>query len=138
MVSWNRRGYPWRRGPGLGPIAGRKNIIILTETHKHDGCKVPEFEGYKKISVWNKGTGASKGNGGITVLINEKWGGMVKVEKEDPNKQYIWLQIKEKEVTFRLAACYFSPKNSKIYKRGNLDSEDPYASLKRDMSLFIS
>ena len=56
--------------------------------------------------------------------------------KEDPRKQYIWLQIIEKEVTFRLAACYFSPKYSKIYKRSNLDNEDLYASLKRDISLF--
>ena len=72
-----------------------------------------------------------KGHGGVTVLINEKWGGIVKVEKEDPNKQYIWLQINEKEVTFRLVACYFSPKNSKTYKRSNLDSEYLYASLKR-------
>jgi len=72
------------------------------------------------------------------VLINEEWGGIAKVEKEDPNKQYIWLQINEKETTFRLDACYFAPKNSKIYKRGNLDSEDPYASLKRDISLFSS
>jgi hypothetical protein len=70
------------------------------------------------------------------VLINEKWCGVVKVVKEDPRKQYIWLQITEKEVTFRVAACYFSPKYSKIYKRSNLDNEDPYASLKRDISLF--
>jgi len=28
------------------------------------------------------------------------------------------------------------PKNSKIYKRKNLNNEDPYASLKRDTSLF--
>ena len=72
------------------------------------------------------------------MLINEKWGGIVKLEKEDPNKQYIWLQINEKEVTFRLVACYFAPQNSKIYKRGNIDSEDPYASLKRYISLFSS
>jgi exonuclease III len=120
----------------LGPIAEGKYIIILVETHEHDGCKVPDFEGYKKTSVWNKGNETGKGHGGVTVLINEKWGGVVKVVKEDPNKQYIWLQITEKEVTFRLVACYFSPKNSKIYKRSNLDNEDPYASLKRDISLF--
>jgi hypothetical protein len=53
-----------------------------------------------------------------------------------PNKQYIWLQITKKEVTFGLVACYFAPKNSKIYKRSNLDNEDSYASLKRDISLF--
>ena len=34
-----------------------------------------------------------------------------------------------------MVACYFSPKYSKIYKRSNLDNEDPYASLKRDISL---
>ena len=91
----------------MGPIAGRKDITILTESHEHNGCKVPEFEGYKKISVWNKGMGVGKGHGGVTVLINEKWGGMVKVEKEDPNKQYIWLQIKEKEVGFQVGCLLF-------------------------------
>ena len=119
----------------MGHIVGRKDIIILTETHEHNGRKVPDFEGYKKISVWNNRIGTGKGHGGVTVLITEKWGGIVKVEKEDPNKQYIWLQINEKEVTFRLVVCYFAPQNSKIYKRGSLDSENPYASLKRDNSL---
>jgi hypothetical protein len=104
-------GYPWRRGLGLGPIAEGKDIIILVEMHEHDGCKVPDFEGYKKTSVWNKGNETGKGHGGVTVLINEKWGDVVKVVKEDLNKQYIWLQITKKDVTFRLAACYFAPKN---------------------------
>jgi hypothetical protein len=114
----------------LGSIAEGKDIIILVETHEHDGCKVPYFKGYDKTSVWNKGNEAGKGHGGVIVLINEKWSGVVKVVKEDPNKQYIWLQIIEEEVTFRLGACYFAPKNSKIYKRSNLDNEDMYASLK--------
>ena len=122
---------------GLGLIAKGKDIIILVETHEHDGCKVIDFEGYKKISVWNKGNEANKGHGGVTVLIKEKWRGTIKVEKEDPNKQYIWLQITE-EATFRLVACFFAQKNSKIYRRSNLDSEDPYASLEWDISLFNS
>jgi hypothetical protein len=71
------------------------------------------------------------------VLINEKLGGVLKVVKEYPNKQYLWLQITGKEVTFRLVACYFFPKNSNIYKRSNLEKEDMHASLKRDISLFI-
>ena len=37
IFSWNYRGYPWRRGPGLGPIAKKNDIIMLTETHEHDG-----------------------------------------------------------------------------------------------------
>ena len=75
---------------------------------------------------------------GVMVIINEKWCGIVKVEKEDPNKQYIWMQIIEKEVTFRLYGCYFSQKNSNIYKRSNLDNKYMYTSLKRDISLFSS
>jgi hypothetical protein len=112
VISWNCRGYPWRRGPGLGSTTEGKYIIILVETHEYDGCKVPDFEGYKKTSVWNKGNETSKGHKGVTVLINEKWCGVVKVVKENPNKQYIWLQITEKEVTFRLVACYFSPQKT--------------------------
>jgi hypothetical protein len=56
--------------------------------------------------------------------------------KRGPKQTIHLVQITEKEVTFRLVACYFSPKNSKIYKRSNLDNEDPHASLKRDISLF--
>lgn len=37
---------------------------------------------------------------------------------------------------FRLATCYFAPKKSKFYKRENLNNEDPYRSLKKDISLF--
>ncbi|KAH9307610.1 hypothetical protein KI387_035521, partial [Taxus chinensis] len=136
IVSWNCRGYPWRRGPGLGPIVEGKDIIILMETHEHEGCKVPKFEGYKKISVWNEGNETGKGHGGITVLIKEIWLETVKVEKEDPNKQYIWLKITYGKTTIRVAACYFTPKGSKTYKRRKLDSEDPYASIKKDIYVF--
>jgi hypothetical protein len=65
----------------LGPVVEGKYIIILLETHEHDGCKVPNFEGYKKTSVWNKGNETCKGHGGVTMLINEKWGGVVNVVK---------------------------------------------------------
>lgn len=95
MVSWNCRGYPWRRGPGLGPIAGDKDIILFTKTHEHDGCKVPEFEGYRKISVWNERTESGKGHGGITILIKETCGRFINTEKEDANNQYIWIKITE-------------------------------------------
>jgi hypothetical protein len=67
----------------VGPIAEERDIIILVETHEHEGCKVPSFEGYKKISVWNKGNDTGKGHGGITVLIRERWGDIVKFEKEE-------------------------------------------------------
>lgn len=136
VVSWNCKGYPWRRGPEVGPIAEGNDVIILVETHEHDGCKVPNFEGYKKFSLWNKGNEKGKRYGGVTVLIHEKWYGIIKFEKEDSNKQYIWLQITMNEITFRVAACYFAPQNSKIYKRRKLDREDPYASLKMDISVF--
>ena len=79
----------------MGPITEGKDIIFLMETHEHEGCRVPKFEGYNKISVWNKYIGTGKGNGGITVLIRESWSGIVKVEKEDSNKQFIWLNTTE-------------------------------------------
>jgi hypothetical protein len=56
----------------LGSIAEGKDIIILVETHEHDGCKVLDFKGYKKTSVWNKGNETDKEYGGVTMLINEK------------------------------------------------------------------
>lgn len=51
---WNCGGYPSRRGPGLGPIVEGRDIICLTETHEHDGCKILVFDGYLKLAVWNK------------------------------------------------------------------------------------
>ena len=62
----------------------------------------------------------------------------MKVEKENPNKQFIWLNIRDNKVTFRLDACYFAPKNLKFYKKTKLDKEDPYAALKRDIYAFRS
>lgn len=65
-------GYPWRRGPGLGPIAEDKDIICLTETHEHDACKNPMFYGYLKLAVWNEATENGKGYGGILVFSERK------------------------------------------------------------------
>lgn len=48
------------------------------------------------------------------------------------------MHIIEKEVTFKLVACYFSPKNKNIYKRSNLDNKDLYDSLRKYISLFNS
>jgi len=90
----------------------RKDIIILMETHEHEGCRVPEFEGYSKISVWNEETSTGKGHEGITILIRDGWSGIVKVAKVDPNKQFIWLNIGDNKVTFILATCCISPQNS--------------------------
>lgn len=120
----------------MGPIAKGKDNIILTETHEHNGCKVPHFEGYKKVLVWNKGNETGKVHRGVTVLIDEKWQGIVKFVKEDINRQYVWLQITGNGVNFGLVACYFASKNSNFYKKINLDNEDPYASLKKDISTF--
>lgn len=43
LFCWNCRGYPQRRGPGLGPITEGRDIICLTKTHEHDSCKKPVF-----------------------------------------------------------------------------------------------
>ena len=62
---------------------------MLTKTREHDGCRIPEFEGYKKVSLWNERTESGKGHGGITILIKETWGIFIIIELEDINKQYI-------------------------------------------------
>ena len=49
MVIQICRGYPWRRGPSLGPIVEGMDIIVLLEMHEHEVCKVLNFEGYMKM-----------------------------------------------------------------------------------------
>lgn len=63
VVSWNCRGYPWRRGPGVGSIVEGKDIIIFVETHDHESCKVMNFDGYKKFQFGTKGMGQVKDMG---------------------------------------------------------------------------
>jgi len=80
LVCWNCRGYPWRWGPGLGLIAEDRYIIRLLETHEHEGCKTPVFEGYLKMAVWNKAAENGKGHRGIMVLVREKKGRLIQLE----------------------------------------------------------
>lgn len=80
------------------------------ETHQHDECRVPDIEEYIKISMWNEEMEIGKGYGGITALIKEIWCDIIKVEKEDPNKQFIWLKITDMEDTIWVVACNFAPK----------------------------
>ena len=94
---------------------------MVTETHEHDGCRVSDFEGYKKVSLWNEKIDNGKGHGGITVLIKETWSRFVNLEKEDANKQYIWTKIIENQISTRVVVCYFAPKGSKMYKKYRLD-----------------
>ena len=63
-----------------------RDIICLIETHEHEGCKTPLFEGYWKIAVWNKATRNGKGHEGIMVLVREKDGRLIQLEKEDSDK----------------------------------------------------
>jgi hypothetical protein len=67
------------------------------------------FEGYWKIAVWNKAVGNGKGHMGIMILLREKEGRFIQLEKEDPNKQFVWLKISENRNHIRIAACYFVP-----------------------------
>lgn len=48
------------------------------------------------------------------------------------------MKITENQVSIRVSACYFAPKGSKTYKKKHLDREDPYSSLKNDISAFSS
>ena len=50
-----------------------RDIICLTETHEHDGCKTPMFDGYLKLAVWNEAADNGKGYGGIVVLVKERY-----------------------------------------------------------------
>ena len=43
-----------------------------------------------------------------------------------------------KGTTIGLAACYFAPKNFKLYRKNGFDSENPYAMLKKDILNFSS
>ena len=57
------------------------------ETHEHDGCKTPLFDGYLKLAVWNKVAENGKGYGGILVLVKEKEGCLIQLIREDASKQ---------------------------------------------------
>jgi hypothetical protein len=85
--------------------------------------------------VWNKATGNGKGHGGIMVLVRKKYR-FIQLEKEDPNKQFVWLKISENGNRIRIAACYFAPQVSKIYKSRGLDDKDPFAALKIDIAIY--
>jgi len=50
-----------------------------------------------------------KGHRGIMVLVREKEGHLIQLEKEDSNKQFIWFKISENGNHIRIAACYFAP-----------------------------
>ena len=86
--------------------------------------------------MWNKAAGNGKGHGGIMVLVREKEGRFIQLEKEDPNKQFVWLKISENGNHIRIAACYFAPQVSKIYKNRGLDHKDPFAALKTDIAIY--
>lgn len=53
-----------------------------------------------------------KGNKGTIVLVRETWDIIVNVEKEDPDKQYIWLKIVNNEAL--LSRCLHVALSQKI------------------------
>ena len=61
-----------RRGPSLGPIVEGMDIIVLLELHEHEVCKVLNFEGYMKMSVFNELTKSGKGYGGVKENLGKK------------------------------------------------------------------
>jgi hypothetical protein len=70
------------------------------------------------------------------VLVREKEGHFIQLEKEDPNKQFVWLKISENGNHIRIAACYFALQISKIYKSRGLDHKDPFAALKTYIAIY--
>ena len=69
-------------------------------------------------------------------LSEEKGRSCIQLEKEDSNKQFIWFKISENVNFIRIAARYFAPQVSKIYKRRGLDHKDPFATLKNDIAKY--
>lgn len=67
------------------------------EIHEHDGCKTPLFEGYLKMTMWNKVVRNGKGHEGIMVLVREKEGRIIQLEREDPNEQFLLFKISKKD-----------------------------------------
>lgn len=67
------------------------------------------FEGHVKMTMWNKAMGNGKGNEGIMVLVRETKGCINQLEREDSNKQFLWLKICENDNIIRIVACYFAP-----------------------------
>jgi hypothetical protein len=95
------------------------------------------FEEYVKMAVWNKATENGKGHGGIMVLVKEKKGRLIQLEREDSNKQFIWFKISENGNIIRIATCYFAPQISKTYKSRGLDHKDSFAALKNDIAAYF-
>jgi hypothetical protein len=73
---------------------------------------------------------------GSMVLVREKEGCFIQLEKEDPNKQFVWLKISKNGNHIRIVACYFAPQVSKIYKSRELDNKDPFAALKTNIAIY--
>ena len=88
------------------------------------------------MEMWNKVAGNGEGHGGIMVLVREKEGHLIQLEKEDSNKQFIWFKISENWNHIIIAACYFAPQVSKIYKGSGLDHKDSFAALKADIATY--
>ena len=70
------------------------------------------------------------------VLVREKYGRFIRLEKSDPNKQFAQLKISENGNHIRIAVCYFVPQVSKIYRSRGLDHKDPFAALKTDIAIY--
>lgn len=70
------------------------------------------------------------------VLIKEEWNRVIKIEKQDEKQQYIWIKIKENATLINIETCYFTPRNSKFYKKHDLNKEGPYSSLQRDILMY--
>ena len=83
-----------------------------------------------KWTLWNKAGENGKGHGGIMILVKKKIDRCIQLENEDSNKQFIWFKILENGNVIRIAACYFAPQVSKIYKRRQLNHKDSFAALK--------
>ena len=63
--------------------------------------------------MWNKVAGNGKGHGGIMVLVRENEGRFIQREKEDPNKQFVWLKISENGYHIRIVSSLSSSRNSR-------------------------
>ena len=76
--------------------------------HRNEGCKTPLFEGYWKIAVWNKAAGNGKGHEGIMVLVREKEGHFIPLEKKKTQiRNLSGLKYQKMEITSELQHVIF-------------------------------
>lgn len=120
----------------------RHSICILTETWLHDSelCDF-ELKGFKTYHLVRPSrTSKGRHHGGVSVYVRAEFSNRVKLLQKSARSGSIWLHVHKSLVPgakrdVALAACYFSPKESRLYSQGVLDPE-PFVQLQHDVLKF--